>query len=609
MRTRFVFAALFAIFALPVLAVAETKTESGHGKGPIEWQSWKPGLFDQAKAENRFVILDLEAVWCHWCHVMDEKTYRDPKVVELLNARYLPVRVDQDANPDLSNRYGDWGWPATIVFAPDGSEIVKRRGYIAPEQMAALLEAIIKDPSPGPSVGKDVDVVPSTRPVLTAPQRSGLLEAVNGAYDEMHGGWGDVHKFIDPDAMDWLITKAEDGDTAAARRARQTFDAALNLIDREYGGIYQYSDSKDWKSPHYEKIMWYQSNGLRQYSAAYAFWKDSKYLDAASALQLYLLGTMLSPEGAFYTSQDADVDAAIPGRTYYTMPKSERVALGRHPRIDRNIYARENGWAISGLAAYANATGDDASLAAAERAARFIIANRSTGGGGFRHGETDRGGPYLGDTLAMGQAALDLYAATGSREWLTVARNAGSYIAKFFKDERGGFLTSLAAEEKTGVFTKPIKPFDEQIQVTRFAIRLLRYFGDNADRELAEHGMKYLASDDIVAQMRMPAAILLTEQEFVREPTHITIAGRKNDPEAAALHRAARAYPAINKRLDWWDKREGALPNPDVTYPDLEQAAAFACSNSLCSLPAFSAIELTQTVARMLSAGDRVKTE
>ncbi len=98
-------------------------------------------MFARATAEKRFVILDLEAVWCHWCHVMEKTTYADPKVQELLSEKYLPVRVDQDANPDLSSRYGDWGWPATIVFAPDGTEIAKIRGYIEPERMQALLKA------------------------------------------------------------------------------------------------------------------------------------------------------------------------------------------------------------------------------------------------------------------------------------------------------------------------------------------------------------------------------------------------------------------------------------------------------------------------------------
>lgn len=114
--------------------------------GGIKWQKWSADLFARAKAENRFVLLDMDAVWCHWCHVMEETTYHDPNVVALINKKYIPVRVDQDANPDLSNRYGDWGWPATIVFAPDGTEIIKRQGYIPPIIMASILQAIIDDP-------------------------------------------------------------------------------------------------------------------------------------------------------------------------------------------------------------------------------------------------------------------------------------------------------------------------------------------------------------------------------------------------------------------------------------------------------------------------------
>src|ERR1700722_14812106 len=107
----------------------------------IKWSGWGDEVFTRAKAEQRFVILDLEAVWCHWCHVMEKTTYSDPQVGELMKSKYLPVKVDQDANPDLSNRYGDWGWPATIVFNSDGTESAKIRGYIRPERMQALLKA------------------------------------------------------------------------------------------------------------------------------------------------------------------------------------------------------------------------------------------------------------------------------------------------------------------------------------------------------------------------------------------------------------------------------------------------------------------------------------
>src|SRR5277367_721129 len=110
----------------------------GGAEPQIEWVPWSDAVFQRAKTEHRFVLLDLGAVWCHWCRVMDEVTYRDPKVIALVNKKYIAVRVDQDARPDLANRYQNYGWPATIVFAADASEIIKRQGYIEPRPMASL---------------------------------------------------------------------------------------------------------------------------------------------------------------------------------------------------------------------------------------------------------------------------------------------------------------------------------------------------------------------------------------------------------------------------------------------------------------------------------------
>ena len=571
-------------------------------EGALAWQGWSAEVFAKAKAEGRFVILDLEAVWCHWCHVMEATTYKDPKVVELLKGKYETVRVDQDANPDLSNRYGDWGWPATIIFAPDGTELVKRRGYIPPVGMAALLKAVIDDPTPGPSAGVEAEVVPAASAVLTVKQRTALAARSQEAFDAKYGGWGDIQKFIDADAMDWLLTRAEAGDIQAVKQARQTFDAAIALIDPVWGGIYQYSDAADWRSPHYEKIMWYQANGLRQYAQAYGMWKDTKYLTAATQIYRYLTTKLLSQEGAFFTSQDADVDEKTPGKTFYAMDAAARSAFGREPRIDRAIYARENGWAISGLVAYYNVTNDASVLAAAEKAAAFIVANRLSKDGVFLHGAEDRAGPYLGDTLAMGQAALDLYAATGKRDWLAVAANAGRVIDSRFKDSSGGFLTTQKVESS---FLKPVKLADEQAQVARFANRLDHYFGAGTFRALAEHATRYLSSATILDQERPMPGLLLADKELSADPAHITIVGRKGDAQAKQLHEAARAYRAGYKRLDWWDTSEGPLPNPDVTYPELSEAAAFICTNRICSLPLFTPGDLTATLQKLTAPKGR----
>ncbi len=580
-----------AAFAIAALAASPLSA----AEGPA-WCGWGDDLFARATAEKRFVILDLEAVWCHWCHVMEKTTYADPDVRGLLASKYLPVRVDQDANPDLSNRYGDWGWPATIVFGPDGTEIAKIRGYIEPERMQALLKAIIDDPSPGPSVGEAFEIKPAASASLTREARAELTKNFDESWDDKLGGWGENQKYIDADSMDLAITRAEAGDAMAIKRARRTLDAAIALIDPVWGGVYQYSEAGAWSKPHFEKIMSFQAQYLRQYSQAYAQWKDPKYLAAARDIERYLAAFLGDPDGAFYVSQDADLDHDTDGHAYYALADGDRRKLGM-PRIDRNLYARENGWAISGLAAYYDVANDPRILAAAERAAKWIIDNRSLPGGGFRHGPKDRGGPFLGDTLAMGQAFLDLYAATGNRVWLTAAAKAGDFVATFH-DEAGGFLTSKTSEGKTGVFARPAKLMDDQTQVARFMNLLNRYYGNEAYREQASHAMRYLASAS--AEMARPLpGVLLADEELAVEPTHMTIVGHKDDSRAQALHALARALPARYKRLEWLDLREGKLPNPDVEYPDLGEPAAFACSNRICSFPSFSAEELQANVKQM----------
>jgi uncharacterized protein YyaL (SSP411 family) len=178
------------------------------------------------------------------------------------------------------------------------------------------------------------------------------------------------------------------------------------------------------------------------------------------------------------------------------------------------------------------------------------------------------------------------------------AAKAGDFVAATFRDEAGGFLTSKTSEAKTGVFAKPARLVDDQIQVVRFMNLLNRYFGNDVYREQASHAMRYLTSASVEMPRPLPG-VLLADEELAIEPTHMTIVGHKDDPRAQTLHASARALPARYKRLEWLDLREGNLPNADVEYPDLGEPAAFACSNRICSFPSFNAEELQANVKQM----------
>jgi uncharacterized protein YyaL (SSP411 family) len=547
----------------------------------IEWQSWSDSIFDQAKKEGRFVLLDLGTVWCHWCHVMDEVTYKDAKVIELIRSRYLAVRVDADSRPDLSSLYEEYGWPATIVFGPDKGEIVKRRGYIAPKPMVAMLQAIIDDPTPGPSVLPEGELAPSDEAALSAAMRQTLRDTLTDAYDPKNLGWGTIQKWLDWDTLEYSMAEALRGDKTFERMARETLGAQLNLMDPVWGGVYQYSTDGDWKHPHFEKIMQMQAEDLRIYSTAYSLWHDPAYLKAAKQIFGYLKTFLTSPEGAFYTSQDADLVPGEHGGEYFQLGDAERRQRGV-PRIDTHIYARENGWAINALATLYAATAEQEYLDAARRAAEWIVTHRALPNGGFHHDENDSAGPYLGDALFMGRAFLTLYTVTAEREWLRRAEDAIQFIATNFKAETG-YTSSVG---RTGLKSKP--QVDENVVLVRLANLMAQYTGESEYASIAKHAMRFLSAPGVVDRRGfLVAGILLADREIGAAPLHLTIVGRKTDPAAQALFRAALKQPVSYKRLEWWDSADGPLPNPDVEYPQLERAAAFICKQSSCSAPVY----------------------
>jgi uncharacterized protein len=584
----------------PLLSAALLLCALGADASPAKAIVWEPlsaGVFERAAREGRFVLLDLEAVWCHWCHVMDETTYRDPRVVALLAKKYLAVRVDQDSAPELAVRYGDWGWPATIVFAPDGSELVKRRGYLSPEVMASLLRAIVEDPTPGPSV--QAEEVTRPGPAALSPERRAeLRRLLDAAYDMAHGGWGAGHRLVQPELMELAMAEVRSGDATAAARAAQTLDGVRRLVDPVWGGVSQYSEGPDWTSPHFEKLLSVQAQTVALYARAALLLGQPAYLETARAVDGYVQGFLTSPEGVYYASQDADVSAALTGHAYYAHSAVERRQLGM-PRVDTHRYTRDNAAMVAALVALYDASGDAEALARAGRAARWLLAHRRSAEGGFRHGET--GSATLGDTLGVADACLALYASSGERGWLAEAEQAADFVrAHFAKPGEAGFVTSLVPPESRGVFRTPVVDADENVQLARLAVRLFAATGKPAYREMAERAVRFLAGPGLAERRGVVAGLLLSDAELGGEPVHLTVVGPKDDARARALFQAVVRYPALFRRTEWWDAREGPLPRGDVVYPRTARAAAFVCAKTACSLPVYEPEAVAGAADRLL---------
>jgi uncharacterized protein len=568
---------LFVLLLLFVSGIAHAETPS------LPRQKWDPALFDKAAKENKYILLHMAAVWCHWCHVMEGTTYADPAIQKTILGKFIPVRVDQDADPELSYHYEDWGWPATIMLDKDGNEIFKRRGYIPPELFSKLLVAVIEDPSALPSLDKTVEIDPNAVG-LSADRRAKMEAGLLAGYDRQHGGFGEAQHFIQADTMEWALErsrplKRNTGNDVWKDVAARTLGGARKIIDPVWGGMFQYSDKMDWSGPHFEKLLNIQRDAMRSYVLAYEINHDSADLEAAQDIARWLMDFMRAPSGAFYTSQDADV------------------AAGAQPPIDRNSYARENGWAVASLATLYDVTGDKKLLDAAQRSFDWVLANRRAPNGGFGHSRAANDDTHLGDTLAMAEAAMALYRSTAERRYLASAIEFTTVIAHDNKDPAGGYMVRAPEPGAKGVLARPVKQIDENVAAIRLFNLLARNTGKATFRDDAEHGMRYLlqlGENDFV----LPGA-LVADRELGREPAHVTIVGRKDDPEAQALYAAARTYPTRYLRIEWLDEREGPLPAADVEYPEMPQTAAFACANGTCSLPVFEADQVHRIVDKV----------
>jgi uncharacterized protein YyaL (SSP411 family) len=501
-----------------------------------------PATFAKAKAEHKFIVLDGSAEWCHWCHVMEATTYHDPQVRALLDSRFIAVKVDIDERADIGERYGDWGWPATVIFSPDAKEIGKYRGYIAPTDFVEILKAVVAGGDTEGAAKIQTTPLVAPRGKLTDAELSYIERdtelSLDEYYDEDQGGWGRTQKVPLFGDNQWALLRASQGDAVMKARALFTLAQQAGVIDPVWGGVYQYSIGHDWTKPHFEKLMPYEAGALENYATAYALTGDAKLLATAEGVHHYLDGFLRSKEGGFYATQDADVNAHDPtkpfvsGHDYYVLDDAGRRARGI-PRVDTHEYGRENGLAIAAYVALFEATCvpekaagtcDKDALATGERAAARVLVTHTTTKDprGIAH-DADPSAHvlYLADNAAFGYALVRLYEATHDAKYLEQARKIGELLrASFVDPETGALFGSTVDPDAVGVFSQRRIPFEDNVTAIRFFVKLAELSEGTKRVELAaaaERTLEGIARPEMIrGQGRMTGTFLLALEDVRR---------------------------------------------------------------------------------------------
>jgi uncharacterized protein len=325
---------------------------------PVDWLAWGEPAFARAQAENKPVLLDIGAVWCHWCHVMDRESYEDGEIAALINQHYIAVKVDRDERPDVDARYqaavsaisGQGGWPLTAFLTPDGrpffggtyfprddrygrpgfgrilsamATVWRERRDEALETASSVMAAIEHNES---FSGRAAEGKDALTPALAEKIAASALQQ----FDPRNGGFGAQPKFPHPAVLDLLLEEAVNRGNQEARTAfTVTLEkmAGGGVYDQLAGGFHRYSVDERWVVPHFEKMLYDNTELLRNYVHGYQSLVREDFLGVARAIVAWQDAVMTDRErGGFYASQDADVGLDDDG-DYFTWTLDEARAV------------------------------------------------------------------------------------------------------------------------------------------------------------------------------------------------------------------------------------------------------------------------------------------
>ena len=579
----------------------------------ISWRDWNEEAFEAARAEGKPVLLTLGATWCHWCHVMDQTSYSDGRVIELVNSSFVPVRVDVDQRPDISLRYNQGGFPS-VAFLTGSGEFLAGRPYTPPDEMVALLEQVSSGEA-APGNGDAPTPESSARQALTPIRRerevsygragaSASVDAVTGRlmelYDGQFGGFGVEPKQPPWEALRFLTARyGLTGDRAFLGMAETSLQSMWHgIYDRKEQGFFRYSVSRDWKVPHYEKMLVSNASLLVSYLEVFQLTRKAVYRTAATGILDYLLTTLFSPcEGLFFASQDAD-------EPFYQMSWKGRDATVPPP-VDRTFYAGWNALAADALIQAANALGSPAYLRLGCGILEKLWRGSWTSAGGLRRraGELSDATPILADQVNFLRAWLAMHQSTGQPECLERASQVAESIQRLFGAPGGGcydatppqsFEAALLPREQpaldNGCWAEALLALSHLTGDAGYsdqAAAALRIFESSVPGKsyLGSHASRRMEEDEEALFLPAGAAWGRAQDMLTQGPVSLALVGDSSGAAYRRLHRAALRVYAPHRIVQPLDVKRDAGKIRQLGFLLREEPALYACMGDRCLAP------------------------
>lgn len=644
-----------------------------HAYNPVDWYPWNEEAFEKAKAEDKPIFLSIGYSTCHWCHVMEKESFEDIEVAELLNKNYIAIKVDREERPDIDHIYmtvcqaltAHGGWPLTIFMTPDrkpffaGTYFPKqnRRGMQGLMSMLATVknawdsnrDALLQ------SSEQILNILNSPHEVSTEDFDDDIIHnpfsEFKDSFDSVYGGFRDAPKFPTPHNLYFLLrywynTKEK----SALEMVEKTLDSMHRggIYDHIGYGFCRYATDRQWLVPHFEKMLYDNALLAIAYLETYNATMNKKYAEIAEQIFTYIMRDMASPDGGFFSAEDADSEG-VEGKFYVWSPDEIKSVLGEHdgdkfcdyfditqegnfedknipnlikssiskedlefvsrsreklfdyrekrvhPYKDDKILTSWNGLMIAAMAIGGRILGKKEYISASEKAVCFIFKNlvREDGRLLARYRDGDAANPgYIDDYAFLVWGLIELYEATFKPEYLKKAVSINDDLLKYFWDvDKGGLFIYGSDSEELIARPKEIydgaTPSGNSVSAYNF-LRLARLTGANELEDKAHLLLKTFSGNisDYPMGYTFSLMALLFAQSSTKEIV-IVSEGDKNQAQHMldAVNEAFRPFTVTLYYSNEHTDLKDSVPFIEDYSVLNGKATAYICENFTCKAP------------------------
>jgi uncharacterized protein YyaL (SSP411 family) len=661
-----------------------------HADNPVDWYPWGEQALQKAQAGDKPIFLSIGYSACHWCHVMAHESFEDERVAAILNEHFVSVKVDREERPDLDRIYmsavqaltGSGGWPMSVFLTPNGRPFYggayfpPAPHYGMPSFTQVLLavadawrnrrqELVEGGEQLVAAIERQTSITGNLKPETLTPETLTpetlhiAMENLWDRFDSVHGGWGAAPKFPQPMALEFLLRYHHTtGDPRAPQMVTQTLEAMARggMYDQLGGGFHRYSVDDHWLVPHFEKMLYDNAQLARVYLHAWQVTGKPFYRAIVEETLDYVVREMTSPEGGFYSTQDADSEGEeakffvwtpdevrsvlgdqadrfieaygvtergnFEGKNILELKCSleERDALanarlqlfevreGRiHPGRDDKVLTSWNGLMLVAFAEAARVLDRDDYRLVAERNAGFLLSDLRTPDGRLYHtwkAGVAKGNGFLEDYAHLIEGLIELYQTTFAPRWYVAAHELAETMIEHFSAAEGFYDTS---DDHEALIVRPRELQDNAMPSgnAMAALVLQRLAGLAVEPRYLELALAALGPmQEMLARYPLGFAQWLIAQDYaLAHPREVSIVGDAEAADTRALLDACATGYRPHQII--------ALGEPGVepvTVPVLEgrgpidgRATAYVCLDSVCRAPVTEPEELLELIEQAAS--------